>query len=121
VVGSGFGAFRDVIPSYLPRGESEHWLQLHNDYLEVAAGGGLVAMLLVAWLAVGYAVRLARRVRGGTSADDALSSLGLALGVASLAVHEVVDFNLQIPANALLFVVVAACGVAAPFGDGEAA
>ena len=121
VVGSGFGAFRDVIPPYLPRGESEHWLQMHNDYLEVAAGGGLVAMLLIAWLAVGFAARLARRVRAGNSADDVLTSLGLTLGVASLAVHEVVDFNLQIPANALLFVVVAACGIAAPADNGEAA
>ena len=112
LAGSGFGAFRQVVPKYLPLGESGHWVQLHNDYLEVLVSGGIVAACLVVWLAIGYAVRLARAVGVEARAGDALQAMGLALGVASLAAHEIVDFNLQIPANALLFVVTAAHGLA---------
>jgi O-antigen ligase len=119
LAGTGFGAFRQVVPRYLPMGESGHWIQLHNDYLEVLVSGGVIAAVLVAWLAIVYAVRLARAVRAEARAGRALPTLGLALGVASLAAHEIVDFNLQIPANALLFVVTAACGLGPLARSGE--
>jgi hypothetical protein len=50
-----------------------------------------------------------------------LPRLGLTLGLIALAVHETVDFNLQIPANALLFVVLAAIAVAPLTREGNAA
>ena len=111
LTGSGFGAFSEIIPAYLPRGESEHWLQLHNDYLELYLAGGLVAVALVAWLAVTFVVRVARAVWSESGRDRLLPSLGLALGLLAIAAHEAVDFNLQVPANALLFVVIAAMAV----------
>lgn len=111
LVGSGFGAFRDVVPLYLPGGDSGHWLQLHNDYLEVCLAGGLVAAALTAWLASAFAARVVRAVCAESAEGRLLPSLGLAMGLVALALHEIVDFNLQIPANALLFVVVAAMGV----------
>lgn len=112
VTGIGFGAFPQVVPAYLPPGEPEHWMQMHNDYLEVLAAGGVVAALLVIALAVAYAARLSRAVRLASSTGRLLPALGLALGLGALAVHEVVDFNLQIPANSLLFVATAALALA---------
>jgi O-antigen ligase len=112
VSGSGFGAFGEIFPAYLPRGESGRWQQAHNDYLEVYLGGGVVAAGLVLWLAVAFGARLARALRAHAAQGRLLPALGLALGLLALAVHETVDFNLQIPANALLFVVIAAMGVA---------
>ena len=41
------------------------------------------------------------------SSKRSLASKGLLIGLACLFVHAVVDFNHQIPANALLFVAVA--------------
>jgi O-antigen ligase len=117
LAGSGFGAFSDVIPGYLPRGDSASWLQMHNDYLEVYLAGGLIAAALVVWLALAFMTRLGRVVRSGLARDRGLSSLGLALGLFALAVHEAVDFNLQVPANALLFVVIAAMGVSPLVGS----
>jgi hypothetical protein len=111
LTGSGFGAFREVIPAYLPRGDSGLWLQLHNDYLEMVLAGGLVAVTLVAWLAAVFASRVVRAVRAESADGRLLPSLGLAMGLVALALHEIVDFNLQIPANALLFVVLAAMSV----------
>jgi len=111
LMGSGFGAFGEVFPAYLPRGEADNWLQLHNDYFELYLAGGLIASVLAAWLAVAFAARVARVVRVAVESGRLLPVLGLVFGLIALASHEFVDFNLQIPANALLFVVIAAMAV----------
>ena len=45
-------------------------------------------------------------------AHEFMARLGPALGLVALTVHAVVDFNHQMPANALLFVTVAALALA---------
>jgi len=112
LTGSGFGAFGELYPAYLPRGESDFWDRLHNDYLELYVAGGLVAVALASWLTAGFVARAVRVVRAAAVSGRLLSSLGRALGLAALAAHEAVEFNLQIPANALLFVVISAMAVA---------
>src|SRR4029077_17210979 len=91
LAGSGFGAFSDIIPGYLPRGDSASWLQMHNDYLEVYLAGGLIAAALLGWLAVAYALRMARVVRSESARRRGLPAIGLALGLLALAAHEAVD------------------------------
>ncbi len=122
LTGAGFGAFRQVFPRYLPAGESDLWLQLHNDYLEVLVDGGIVAGLLVAWLAWGFWSRALSSLSRDGGARRRLARVGLVLGLLSLSVHALVDFNHQIPANALLFVVASALALregAAPGDDGR--
>jgi O-antigen ligase len=112
LTGIGFGAFRFVFPSYLPPGEVSAWFQLHNDYLEILLDGGVVAAVLLVWLTVAFWAR-AVRVHSHTDGLAAHPSrLGALLGLAALSMHAFVDFNHQIPANALLFVTVAAIAVA---------
>jgi hypothetical protein len=118
--GSGFGTLGEALPAYLPRGESGYWAQLHNDYLEVYVVGGLVAVALLSWLAATFAHRLWRVALSDAGSGRLLPRLGLVLGLSALAAHEFVDFNLQIPANALLFVVVAAMSVT-PIAPAESA
>lgn len=108
LTGTGFGVGGEVLPAYLPRGESGDWREFHNDYLELYVAGGAIAALLAAWLTVTYASRVWRVARLDAESGRLLPTLGLILGLVALAVHEFVDFNLQIPANALLFVVMAA-------------
>src|SRR6185369_2769708 len=95
--------------------DSGIWNKLHNDYLELYVAGGAVAVALCAWLTVAFVWRAWRVSRIAAARGRLLSALGLALGLIALAVHELVDFNLQIPANALLFVVLAAICVS-PLG-----
>ena len=73
----------------------------------------MIAAVLIAWLVVGFCVRGVKRLRRH-SGSISVSRLGLALGLTSLALHAVVDFNHQIPANALLFVAIAALLVTVP-------
>lgn len=112
VTGAGFGSVADVVPRYRPAGARTRLEQLHNDYLEVLVEGGVIAGVLLLWLIVGWARRAFRLggFRDGERLD--LEGVGLLLGLAALAIHAVWSFNLQIHANALLFVIMAAFAVA---------
>jgi O-antigen ligase len=114
LTGTGFGSFQGVYPRYLPAGESEVWAHLHNDYLQVVVEGGLVAGALILWLGWGFVSRAIRRLLATRNPGTRLTRAGVVLGIGSLCLHAVVDFNHQIPANALLFVVVSALAAATP-------
>jgi hypothetical protein len=113
VTGAGFGTFRQVFQRYVPAGADNRWAHAHNDYLELLLDGGIVAGLLVLWLAVGFGLQVVRglRVRGELSP----TRLGLLVGILLLAVHALVDFNHQVPANGLLWVVF--CAMLVPDRD----
>lgn len=107
LTGTGFGAFREVFPRYMPPGSSGRWSQAHNDYLELASDGGLIAVALLLWLVGAYWARVVGSFAKGW-ADRSTSRLGLAAGLAALGLHAVFDFNHQVPGTALLFVALAA-------------
>jgi O-antigen ligase len=96
----------------MPTGEFARWAQLHNDYLEVLVEGGAIAAVLVLWLIVAYWRRALRGTSRPAGAGVDPEALGLLLGLAALSIHAVVDFNHQIPANALMFTTLAAVAVA---------
>jgi hypothetical protein len=109
MVGSGFGSFREVFSRYQPAGEFLVWNQLHNDYFEVLIEGGLVAGILLLWLMVAFWGRvLARDAWKHSRGRVDLEHLGILVGLGALSLHAFVDFNHQIPANALLFVTLGA-------------
>jgi len=108
LLGAGFGSFRQVFQRYVPEGDWALTNQLHNDYLEVLVDGGAAGFALVIWLAWSYIARLLRSSGEERTGYRSLSRSGLLLGLASLSVHAFVDFNHQIPANALIFVTLAA-------------
>ncbi len=104
--GVGLGAWSTTFPHYqrteLPGG---YFREAHNDYVEFAAEMGLVGLGLLAW----FVVVVWKRVRAGVRAASVtirplLIGLGGSLGV--IAVHEMMDFNLQIPAIAVLCTIV---------------
>ncbi len=111
LTGSGFGSFAEAFPAYLRAGDFGRWLQLHNDYVQVVIEGGAVTAGLIAWLAWGFWRRATASI--SETRPDSLERFGLVLGVLSLFLHATVDFNHQIPANALLFVTLAALATAA--------
>jgi O-antigen ligase len=107
ILGIGLGAFETVYPIY-GRADGSFVIQFaHNDYLQVLSDGGIVGGAIALW----FIIVIARSVAQVTkSADPFLRALGLgsAAGVFALLVHSLFDFNLQIPSNALLFLLLAA-------------
>lgn len=116
-VGVGPAHFDVRFPEYRPETLQTRPYWVHNDYLNILADWGLLGFGLVgggvACLVLGglRAWRYVRREGDGLTAkpsDRAALVLGTGTGLLAIALHSFVDFNLQIPANALLAVWLAA-------------
>jgi O-antigen ligase len=106
VFGVGWNAFATAYPWYQTIWRTEWVGEAHNDYLQALLDGGLVGALIVASL-------LAVVLRGALArAPHSPLDLGLFGALVGFAVHEIVDFNGQIPANAATFVSLAALAMA---------
>ena len=85
--------------------DSLYYRHAHNDYLEFGTGYGLVGFVLLAFIVVYslWQAVMAQRERR----SRLLKGLGFGsmMAIVSLLIHSSVDFNLQVPANALWFVV----------------
>jgi O-antigen ligase len=107
VLGSGPGTFATVFTQYQPPGLAAYYNFAHNDYLHFISETGLLLAVLIIWMMVSLYRKgfeklknPSRLVRGTT--------LGAMTGITSILVHSIVDFNLHIPANVILFTVLVA-------------
>jgi O-antigen ligase len=106
VFGDGWNAFATAFPWYQTVWKTDWIGEAHNDYLQTLIDGGLVGAALVAGLlAVVFRGALSRAARSPLD----LGIFGALLG---FALHELVDFNGQIPANAATWIALAALAVA---------
>lgn len=104
LTGVGFGAYWMAITGY-HRGSGELVPQeAHNDYLELAASGGVIGIALFVWFLIIVARRTIDQLRASDHLRCALS-LGAATGLFGVAVHSLVDFGLHLTGNALLGIV----------------
>jgi O-antigen ligase len=113
--GSGPGSFEDAYTRVQTSGLTMRLNHAHDDYLEFAAEWGVPATLLLFAL-VGFVLfRALRRIGRAARSADRFLLLGCCGGLCSMLLHAFVDFNLHIPANALLFAVLAgvACALSA--------
>jgi O-antigen ligase len=101
--GAGLGALQTVFPAYETLYDGKIVNHTHNDYLEAAAETGIAGILCCAWfLAMLFWYSLRQVLRSDRSFAAALHLSGL-VACTGFLVHSMVDFNLHIPANALLF------------------
>jgi len=104
-LGTGLGTLQMVFPPYETSYDAKIVNHTHNDYLEALAETGVAGGLCCLWF---LAVLFTESVKGlkelGSSFGAALNLSGL-VGCCGLLVHSLIDFNLHIPANALLFFV----------------
>lgn len=108
VTGSGAGTWYTAFPRY--RGDDIPYFydHAHNDYLELGSDFGVIGMAALA-LSVLYALYAAMKSMALRHDQLALGvAFAASMGITCLLLHSFVDFNLQIPANALLFVVLLA-------------
>ena len=104
LIGTGIGTFVWGFPRYRPeglRGARAHYA--HNDYLHMMAETGVLALPLMLWI-IFLALRKGFRGQGVERTDFGLIDgivLGSAVGILSLALHGLVDFNFHITANLL--------------------
>ena len=118
LVGQGMGAFGDVLPRYKTAAGAFRVEHPENEMIEVAVEGGILALAVAVTAIVGGSLRVLRAVRGHRDRVTRGIVTGAVAGVAGVSVHGLVDFNLRIPSNAILFVVLSVLAVA-PLGSGE--
>ena len=102
VLGVGLGAYQTAYPIYTVRDGTLNVREAHNDYLQILADGGVVGGALALWFIF---ITLRDINRAARSRDRLMAGLGLGCGAGIFAVlvHSIFDFTLQIPSNALLF------------------
>ncbi|WP_108880552.1 O-antigen ligase family protein [Anderseniella sp. Alg231-50] len=111
-LGSGLGTFQDVFTAYrleLSAGRKV-WDKAHNDYLELLLGLGLPAAALVL---MSFASLFSKVTRGffARHRDTHYAAISAAACVL-VGLHSLVDFSLQIQANALAFALLLGVGLA---------
>ncbi|MFP5264490.1 MAG: O-antigen ligase family protein [Blastocatellia bacterium] len=113
ILGVGLGAYETAHPIYshddgsAALGTSYVVDRAHNDYLQVLADAGVIGGALAVW----FVISLFQAMFRGAKCDDPLLqalALGGGAGIFGLLVHSLFDFNLQLPSNALLFLLLAA-------------
>jgi O-antigen ligase len=107
--GTGAGSFYGAFIRYQPPGNA-FFDHAHNDYVELLADWGLVGCVLAGALVLQSAARFMRTLLKRRSSMARGMSFGALMGTVGMGIHATVDFNLSIPVNALLMVLVLAVG-----------
>jgi O-antigen ligase len=102
LLGSGLGTFAQIFPMYRSfyfRGLVTH---AENDFLQLASEVGLVGFCLLAMLFLFLFLKGRRRIRSETSPQRHIGR-GALTGILALMFYSLVEKNLQVPVNALLY------------------
>jgi O-antigen ligase len=119
LLGTGAGSYKYVFPHYKSDDIPNPLLydHAHNDHLQFLAEFGAIACVFLAasvLLTFYWAVQAMRVRRRPINQGLGFAS---AMGIIAIMIHSTVDFNLQIPANAFMFMFILAIGCIARWGD----
>ena len=104
--GSGWGTYDLAYQRFQPATLPVYPNHAHQDYVELLFEGGMFFVLIAAgflWMGGRRALLLARTaLRERTLDRDAMAATLCGLGLLGLLLHSLVEFNMRIPANAIL-------------------
>jgi O-antigen ligase len=111
VLGWGLGTFPIAYPQFRSFYTNFFVNEAHDDYVQLLVEMGLLGFATMIWyLVCVFRAGIGKLANWTTDINGALAASCL-LGISGILVHSLVDFNLQIPANAALFYVL--CTLAA--------
>lgn len=92
LVGTGWGTFVAYYPTYRsPLENTTSGVAAHNDYLQFAAEGGVIAMLLMFWILMSLLLQLKRSLKLSYQ-DSGFESTTLILGTLAIFLQAAVNF-----------------------------
>ncbi len=102
--GGGAGAFATVFPAYQTLDLGERFInRAHNDYLEYVFDLGIVGLLIIGAAAVLFFSQVPRLLNRRRYERLDFIRGGAAIGIVMLCIHELIDYNLAVPANQVVF------------------
>jgi len=104
--GSGLGTYASVYLAYEDRGRMAIYDHAHNDYLEYLSDLGIIGVLLLLGGILFIIIKAFSVWRTRKHPEVKGLALGGIVAVINILIHSITDFNLQIPANMLLFTVI---------------
>ncbi|MFQ5741288.1 MAG: O-antigen ligase family protein [Acidobacteriota bacterium] len=110
--GTGLGTFAGRYTEHQTTALTQFVNQAHNDYLQFAAELGLVGAALLFALILALLGRQIVAFYRAERGRDQFLLLGCCGSILALLFHSFADFNLQIPANALVFAAILGLGYA---------
>jgi O-antigen ligase len=100
--GSGLGTFAQIFPMYRTFHFRGPVIHAENDFLQLASEVGLVGFGLLSILFLFLFFKRGLRIRSETSPQRYIG-IGALTGILALMFYSLVEKNLQVPANALLY------------------
>ena len=102
-VGVGMGSFVTVYPAYQTEAQDLITEHAHNDYIETLTETGLLGGVLILAALVLFIPITFRNLATQLRREPGWIQLGASIACCGILIHSFVDFNLQIPANAIWF------------------
>jgi O-antigen ligase len=110
--GTGLNTYGVATTIYEGPEQTLHFVEAHNDYLQIAAEGGLLIGIPAIIAACVLAREIVRTIRTSSlNRPDYWVRVGAAVGLVAIALQEAVEFSLQMPGNAVLFCTIAALAI----------
>lgn len=121
LTGSGGGSFYVVFPAYSGSGLIGFHDFAHNDYVQLLTETGIIGLTLCVLIVLMATVQALLSLRRRNDPLMRGTAFGILLAICWLGIHSTVDFNMQIPANALTMTVILALAwvVASVRGNGS--
>jgi len=107
VLGWGFGNFPVAYPQFRSFYTDFFVNAAHNDYLQLLTETGAAGFLVMLWFIWVVYRNALRKLANWTEDINGSVALAALMGVTGILVHSFLDFNLQVPANAAWFYVLA--------------
>jgi len=108
VAGAGLNSFESADLVYQRHGLEKTFSASHNDYLQLLAEGGVLLSVPVLVALVIFARDVARQFRDPRGSSAWWLRAGAVTALVAIGLQEMVDFSLQVPANAVMFAAVCA-------------
>ncbi len=117
--GTGGGTWQWFHPQYRDPRLQTHPEFAHNDILQLGSEYGLVGFALVVWVVIGFYRHAVRFTGHHNSSEQRAFAVGSVIAVTAILAHSWFDFNLHVPANALLWITLIGFTVAMEDGEGR--
>ncbi|BHH84226.1 O-antigen ligase family protein [Desulforhopalus sp. 52FAK] len=113
LIGSGPGTYATIFPQFQLPGTLSRFYYAHNDYLQYLSELGVFFIPIMLWTLYAIFIPGFRKLKSQSRQTWGIT-LGAMAGIVAILAHSLVDFNLHIPANAILFIVLVAIVVGGP-------